>query len=840
MGYLAWLEKGQSKLRLDGSEGYRLALDFAPPSTSEDVLTAGGSMLNRRGGARLVDVKAVNQNFGFGVHVEGSSSAEIQERVDTLDAFLRSGDTLREPVKLAYRPDDNFAQEPLFGQLGATRRLTIVRGAAAMSPVYGIRTMRANRLPNCRVGMEILPFAEGIYQQSGWAQGGVLEDWIGTVDQRSRGTMIPEATTNLYTNPIYGNATYDTNWSQSSASLLDEQNNLGDYLLFGKNSVKLINTDTVNGHSWGETLTPAAATTYACSYYAKRPDGGAVTATETNVWAIAANQTCTYTAVGNGWYRVWCTFTGDGVARITGVRVKAGQTIYVDGFQLEAKGYITSLAYGDLPGCAWSGTAHASTTTRGAGILRLPSAGKVSIGQGTLRVVWKAARASTTYSDVRYLFAVQTSLLVNFTAYWDNTTTKWVFSDSATSISRSSGTDSFSAGDVIVFHFVWSSAGITMYVNGSELATSATYTLANITADILVGVDNATYSAQIGGTFLDFSSFGGALTATQIANDYVNVYAKATGGDGYGMRVSGIPYVWVKDGDAVVDNCDDSTYDNWGYVGGVPGTAPAKTRWTLTPNVGTGMVNGDVVWLGLHKDRLTIPTINSGDYYHDRNTNVDASSSGGGYDSLAVPVVAGTNYPYFQVTAARPWYLNGTFHVFARLKLASSTSTITATPYVGLRNGFVEGDDILLALTATWKAHYCGKVDIEQPNYLDWDDTVIKPGVVFPGSSASVTLYYDFMQVINGELLRISALTTRAPHDNQLTYVYAATTSVVIEDEQVYGDSVDVIPELRGDILEVMPDANNFFYVINNLASGHAIATTTKVEVGVTPRWYIG
>jgi hypothetical protein len=103
-----------------------------------------------------------------------------------------------------------------------------------------------------------------------------------------------------------------------------------------------------------------------------------------------------------------------------------------------------------------------------------------------------------------------------------------------------------------------------------------------------------------------------------------------------------------------------------------------------------------------------------------------------------------------------------------------------------------------------------------------------------------VTLRYDFMQVINGELVRVSVLTTRAPYDNQITYAYAATTSVVIEEDQVYGNSVDTAPELRGDILEVEPDTYNFYYVINNLASGHVITTTTKVEVGVTPRWWLG
>jgi hypothetical protein len=834
MGYLAWFEKGQRKFMLDGSDGVRLAPDFAPPSTEEDLLTAGGSMLNKFGGARLISAKAVNRMFGFGVHVEGDSSGEIQERVDTLDTFLRQDGDVREPVKLAYRPDDNFDYEPLFGQWGATRRLIVVRGAATYSPLYGMRTLRANRLPNCRVGMEILPFADGTYQDSGWASGGILEDWIGTVDHRSRGVMVPEETTNLYTNPVFGNSTWNNGWTASDVTLRDSQNLDREFILFGKCSAQLINSDSVNNRYYGQSLTPAAATTYTVSFYAKNPDKSAVTNADCAVWALASAQTSTYTAIGNGWYRVSFTFTGDGVARITGVIVRPSRNVLVDGFQLEAKAYMTPLAYGDLPGCAWTSTVHASTSTRTRAMLKYAT-GTWFASMRTIMVVWKANRASTTYSAAAYLLKSDTFLGL----YWDSGTSKWTFGDGTNVISRSSGTDSWSAGDVLVFHMTLGPGSLKLYLNGSELATGSTYTPTAPGTYFYIGSLDGTANHS-SGTFLAVSAYRGAFSAGEVAADYANVYAKATGGDGYGKRVSGLPYVWVKDGDAVVDNCDDSTRDNWGFVAGVQGTAPARTRWTLTPNVGTGMVNGDVLWLGLHKDRLEVPIVNSEDFYHDRNTTVDANSSGGGYDSASVPVVAGTDYPYFQVSSPRPWYLSGAFHLFARLQLASSTAGITATPYVGLKNGFMEGDDIVLPVTATWKAHYCGRVDIEQPEHLEWDDMVIKPGVVFAGSDASVTLRYDFMQVINGELVRVSVLTTRAPYDNQITYAYAATTSVVIEEDQVYGNSVDTAPELRGDILEVEPDTYNFYYVINNLASGHVITTTTKVEVGVTPRWWLG
>src|SRR5512138_1106995 len=41
-------------------------------------------------------------------------------------------------------------------------------------------------------------------------------------------------------------------------------------------------------------------------------------------------------------------------------------TFYVDGLQIEQKAYATSYCDGDQPGCSWTGTAHASTSTRSA------------------------------------------------------------------------------------------------------------------------------------------------------------------------------------------------------------------------------------------------------------------------------------------------------------------------------------------------------------------------------------------------------------------------------------------------------------------------------------------
>ena len=107
-----------------------------------------------------------------------------------------------------------------------------------------------------------------------------------------------------------------------------------------------------------------AAGSAAVSAYVRRADGAAVTSADVSVYSNG-DVTTTYTAIGNGWYRITGIGTSTGAVHDYGLRVKAGKTVYADGLQLEYSGYATPFCDGTLgSGHSWSGTAMLSTSSR--------------------------------------------------------------------------------------------------------------------------------------------------------------------------------------------------------------------------------------------------------------------------------------------------------------------------------------------------------------------------------------------------------------------------------------------------------------------------------------------
>ena len=107
-----------------------------------------------------------------------------------------------------------------------------------------------------------------------------------------------------------------------------------------------------------------AAGSAAVSAYVRRADGAAVTSADVSVYSNG-DVTTTYTAIGNGWYRITGIGTSTGATHDYGLRVKAGKTVYADGLQLEYSGYATPFCDGTLgSGHSWSGTAMLSTSSR--------------------------------------------------------------------------------------------------------------------------------------------------------------------------------------------------------------------------------------------------------------------------------------------------------------------------------------------------------------------------------------------------------------------------------------------------------------------------------------------
>ena len=143
--------------------------------------------------------------------------------------------------------------------------------------------------------------------------------------------IVPEATTNLFTDPSFALADPDTEWTIAGDGAADFTRSTT-YSKFGFSSALAdLGAGTYADIYQGETTT---ATSYTVCAYVRRSAGGTVSSTETQA-RFAGNifDWDSITSVGNGWY--YCVYTGTSSAGAVsfGVRCKEDD-MYVDAVQL--------------------------------------------------------------------------------------------------------------------------------------------------------------------------------------------------------------------------------------------------------------------------------------------------------------------------------------------------------------------------------------------------------------------------------------------------------------------------------------------------------------------------
>jgi len=400
MGYVAYLQRGSKKLNLNNSPYavYR----FSSPAIQEAANISDGTSANQYGGSTLIDKRVMSSPYSFSVRILTTSSGAVESAIQRLDKFVRSGSEV-DPVYFCWKPNNNVSVEPLFGQWGAVLRCKIVNGNAYKSgSLYGTANLR-ERIVIANIDL-LINAPEGVPQRVGMAAGGIQEDTVGAADGVSRGVMLPRATTNKAPNPIYGHGTWDTGYT-ASAGMDAALNTDEEFVLFGTNSARLVNRNTASGLLWYITINVGDTSTYSFSKYVKRSDGAAVTSTDASLYYDEALAT-TYTAVGDGWYRLRATFTGIAANTVAGLVVGAGRAVYTDGLLIESGTYVyaTPLIHGDMLGCSWAGTAHASASTRAAPVLKYPVADIHRRGYGTIWAAWRDPAAHTSYAQDGYVF----------------------------------------------------------------------------------------------------------------------------------------------------------------------------------------------------------------------------------------------------------------------------------------------------------------------------------------------------------------------------------------------------------------------------------------------------
>ena len=572
MGYIAKLTKGTTYIDLHAGR-YTLAEDFVPPTTViAPQITTGGIKTGET---------ALPRDWGFGVRVWGTSSAEVKRGVDDLANFLKRAGDEAEPMYFEWREDSNVSAEPVWGQFGATRRMEVISGSLGYWESYATGTVmtRAVFVP---VALTVKPWAQGSRQRLATATGGICEDWIGTTDGRSRGLIVAEGDAtngNKMTNPMFGHAAaWNTGWT-AGADVTVSQNTNPEFVLFGGLSAKIIGDGgAADYYTQSIAAGGGAGDNHVLSCYAKMPDGGVISATQCALY-YGANAATTYTAVGNGWYRLTAAVEGIVAATITGITVEQNYTIYADGFQLEQRDYATSFFYGDMLGCHWVTTAHASASHRVASKLSIPS-NILEQKYGTLRFVWRANRSSTTY-DAGAALGRAIALDGGSEILLIYNGTNWVFS-SATAA------DTFSSGDVVIIHCTWNPATIYIYKDGS-LSGSDTNVISTVGTTIYLGSETDGTQA-IGGTIMGFAAYNSQMSTAEVLADYTNIAPLVADG----QSIDPIPYLWTVGGDNFVHYEDSGNYCNVATVGGVAGDAPAKTEFKL----GTAGLNAADIYIG--------------------------------------------------------------------------------------------------------------------------------------------------------------------------------------------------------------------------------------------------
>ncbi len=799
------LEKGTRRFDLNDRVRCFLRPDFVPPETAVDATIATGS----RGEARLYERIPKPRTLTFSVRIVGSSAADVAGSVRLLKAFMLDAGDENEPLYAAFKAS-NDTPEPVWGQFGAAMRYEILSAKVELGNDY-MRAARRARAVIAGLTLTIKPYATGKQQRAGSTKGGIIEDRFGAADGRSRGLIVPEATTNLCTNPVFSNATYDKNWT-TGANLIKTQITDPALALFGYSAVELTAIGSTN--NLFTTSITYAATTYTWAFYVKRRDGAPVTNSAVRLDVGGGPFNANYVAVGGGIYCVTYTAPMPAGATNTGLEIRNGRSIILIGVQVEAKGYRTPLAHGDMLGHAWTGAERDSTSTRTAAYYRLPASNEIiHIGQGSVRVVWRNLIPSTASPATQVFFDTRSG--------GSNGIGAWITSGQIllTDVihNATSSVITWSIGDVQILHFTWGSDGLVIYRNGVQIATAA-YTPLAFSTYLYFGSDNG--AANQLNDPMSAAIFEGQLTAAQVAADYAEL-APLVLSD---RLVETMPWHWTKDGDDVYDNCLDSTRQNWGVMAGVPGTTPAETLLDFTASGFDSTID-----LALNP---VYDWVDPGKYlYADFSGTADANSSGGAYQQATIDTsglvpftlltIQDDNVRFLAVAGRRivPYlriYDVGASAVNYRVKPYSATSA-----YV----------DTFKTLAAAWQIARLTDFDMYEAESVlmeagTRENVAISMRPKRVTGSAGVRLDYALLMI--GALASLSTFAMSAPSvklagRHAIEYLPASNNRYMLPAVNVSGDSLEMQP-------------NRLNTLVINLGAT-ITRTLTMNAVKVTPRY---
>jgi hypothetical protein len=571
----------QSSLRLrqgtavlDLSAGlYILGDDCVPPATVFEAQIAEGTASNRSGGS-LVDERPINRAWTFTVVIASEDRGQVDQAISAIQVMLkRNGDPFR-PLYVEWRPTA-AVPVPLWGQFHAYRQYEVVRGDVAI-----VRTgnFQYHQLSSVTLTFIIKPYARGQEQLWATAGGSVFEDRRGSPTGRSYGLRIPPATVNMFTDPVFGAATFLSAWTVGSALVVEQVINREQTLLGVSGAFVTAKTSVSTNCRLTQAITTTLGEEYSVSFYCRKLDGSLPTYNDIKIHFDGADFNPTsFTAVGGGWYwasrgNMTCGTTG---TTIVGCQVMKNATLQVEGFMCEHAVYCTPLAWGDLLGNSWAGAVHGSASTRAASHwgLKIDSLSLRAV-QGTLRIIWKTDYANT-YPDDLTLFDTGAS---GIEAWFESSNDTFCLTDGVNTIASAAQT--FAAGTSMVLAFSWGPAGLQIRRDGVSIASGATFTVPTLGLYLYLGsTHSGTY--QSGGLFTGGAAWAEQWTDAEALADYTALAAAVAAGE----RIEALPWLWTANGDGLVENGNDGSHHNYAVADGLPGTAPVTPEIVGTTSV---------------------------------------------------------------------------------------------------------------------------------------------------------------------------------------------------------------------------------------------------------------
>lgn len=449
----------------------------------------------------------------------------------------------------------------------------------------------------------------------------------------------------------------------------------------------------------------------------------------------------------------------------------------------------------------------------------------INADEGTIVVVWESDGVGPPGAGKYPIFAMDSGLLLYF-----ELPNSWEFTDNV-NIATKTGVAFPNSDTLVCFHCTYGAGGIALYYDGS-LADTDSFTA--FTPDDLFILSDLTRKKQLGGTLHFICTYDTAMTATEVAGDYLRIMEALEDGP----TPSPLPYVLNDDGDGAMYNClDDSgstdyPHQNYVWMTGIAGSLPAKLEMRLQPSV-----DGDTfkrIALSLVDYPWTFRPLVGSVLYQDLSGSADVNSSGGAYLSTTVntsftaQVDTDQSVIEYRVLAGRA------VCIYSRLQSGSTgnfqiqLAVVVGDTVLSAKKPVADGTAFRLVRTP-----FLTMPAVQAAEIADESETAIQ---LYAGrSTGSGTALFDYGVVMARPLVEVDT----GGHGALGVAIYEATANR-------FGGSGVIWANLtrRGDVLRPKPHRANLLMQVMGSESVDPLiswntGTTSPNIYAITPRWSV-